>query len=51
MDEPIISQDGNWLWDGDNWVPVSNNQQTIDSFKNLYELSRNTVLLMDYQLT
>ena len=29
MAEPITSPDGNFLWDGDKWVPISNNAQSF----------------------
>jgi hypothetical protein len=56
MAGPIISQDGNWLWNGDVWVPISENknysnvQQTTNPFDELYLLSKNAVLVFDYQL-
>ena len=29
MAEPIKSPDGNFVWDGDKWLPISNNNQSL----------------------
>ena len=31
MNDPIISEDGNWIWDGSGWIPIQQNQPEIAS--------------------